>query len=159
MSCIDNPNTVWNSKIIGETIIYPDSLINIYNYRVVNTNRLISSSKKVVVDVNGNCPICIFEIYNWVDFQEEINKEDVFFIFIISATNPEQFINSFKGTLHNSIFVWDKYDQFLFKNNFLENIPNHDIFLLDSCNNIILFGSPFYSKRIKRKYLKELNIP
>jgi len=146
-----------NNQIINRKVYFHNTdLYDIYDDNPVNLSDLLVDKKKIIVLLDANCPLCVFECYNWIDFSKKIKSNCYSIVFIITADRKEQFTDNFNGKIDNAFYLWDKNHKFIEFNKFLINDSFTQVFLLNRENKIIINGSPIYSKLTEKEYIKNI---
>ncbi len=145
----------------GRKIVFPDSLQLLQNNKliVVDSTFFNYSHLKIITIVSGECEMCVEDIKRWFTFYDEIKEQDqeTELYFVIENINFDYFMSVYYPEIPDNFkLIIDRDKRFYFKNE-MEDLT-YNTFLLNHDNEIILLGSPLFSKEFKKLYTKKLNL-
>jgi len=149
-------------ETIGEELLLPEELI-LYepfsNYSMDSCDISIASHK-IYTHINVSCGSCLGEIKLWEELIPQFEKLGVPIIMI--CVSDDEFIlfeylceeNKFEN--YSFPFFFDKNDEYVKLNIFMEEDNGFKTVLTDKENNILLLGNPINSIEIKELFLEKV---
>lgn len=149
--------------VLGEKLNVPDN-VKVYKplseYKLDSTE-MFSSNFKIYSHVNVSCGTCVRNIDLWNSFIAELKKYDIPIILICSSNDNyvllEYVCEREQKLSFEYPFILDTKNEFLKKNQFMNECQDFKTVLTNKDDEILLIGNPINNKGIKNIYLKYLN--
>lgn len=140
---------------IGQVVDFPNS---IYSPSTNSTKPLdfLDGKYKVVVYTEGDCGVCIANLYKWKEYIKESKTlfEGTDLIFIVYSINFPRFEYNTEKAEIILPYYYDSINQYTTVNK-LDEIVLHTL-LLDNNNKIKLIGSPIDNPAMQKLYTRIL---
>lgn len=152
-SCV-RPQRIENERIVedwlGKEIKLP-KLSNQFRY---------DEKTKIVTSINGNCSQCIFRLKYWMNFIKEINETcvgcEIQYYFYVTGADTAAFKAINDSMVHFKYpVIFDQNNSFYKQNKLNENNLYHTM-LLDSCDRVLLIGTPIMNPKLQNLYKEEI---
>lgn len=149
-------------ELKGKTIIFPDSVLHMYQDSLYHKDSLAfykGKNIKIVTKIFGDCDVCVESLKKWEEeIMPHIDTSKVAFLFYIYIER----LYSFQVGLYNRVtldypLIIDTADYYLRANKLEEYDQRFTTFLLDKDNKIVLVGIPTGNKKLTELYIKNIN--